>query len=405
MSVKINVICRKDRTNKDNTAPIFIRFTHNRKTRYVSTGLTIDIDLWDFDKQRVKESHPDQSQLKYKIDTKLYEYDKKTRRLEALDIEVNLNTLLETNNRKVNCTLADCFKREISRFEALGKYASVSKHKVVLSLINQFRTANIRLEEIDLTYLNDFELFLRRRGNKDNSIATKFSVLKSIYNKAIAEEIIQPKTHPFKKFKVGKLWTSTKKRAIDKSELQKIIDFTIPENYLSPYLEFARDIFLFTYFSAGINFRDIAILRYSNICNGRINYIRNKTGKDISCKLMPHAERIISKYSKYDYCDEDYIFPILDRKIHKTEMQKYNRIHKVLAKVNNQLNVLGEQVGIKTHLTTYVARHTFATVLKRSGVNIAIISESLGHSDLATTQIYLDSFENSQIDEAMAHLL
>lgn len=90
--------------------------------------------------------------------------------------------------------------------------------------------------------------------------------------------------------------------------------------------------------------------------------------------------------------------------VHRTEQQRYDRTHKVLTNTNRWLRKIGQRVGIE-HLTTYVARHTFATVLKRSGVNIAIISESLGHSDLSTTQIYLDSFENSQIDAAMQNLL
>ena len=108
---------------------------------------------------------------------------------------------------------------------------------------------------------------------------------------------------------------------------------------------------------------------------------------------------------KSDHADEDYIFPILDRRIHKTEQQIYDRVRKVLKHVNKALHEWSRLLGLKIELTTYVARHTFATVLKRSGVNIAIISESLGHSDLSTTQIYLDSFENSQIDAAMQNLL
>ena len=114
---------------------------------------------------------------------------------------------------------------------------------------------------------------------------------------------------------------------------------------------------------------------------------------------------IIEKYSCSEHYSEDYIFPILDKRVHITPQQIFNRTHKVLRKVNRELKVLGEMIDLLIPLTTYVARHTYATVLKRSGVNIAIISESLGHSDLSTTQIYLDSFENSQIDEAMKNLL
>ena len=122
----------------------------------------------------------------------------------------------------------------------------------------------------------------------------------------------------------------------------------------------------------------------------------------MTCHLSEQSKAIIGKYAKSDHADENYIFPILDRRIHKTEQQIYDRVRKVLKHVNKALHEWSRLLGLKIEPTTYVARHTFATVLKRSGVNIAIISESLGHSDLSTTQIYLDSFENSQIDTITA---
>lgn len=96
---------------------------------------------------------------------------------------------------------------------------------------------------------------------------------------------------------------------------------------------------------------------------------------------------------------------ILDKGVHKTAQQKQNRIHKILVKANANLKYLANQLGIEANLTTYVARHSFASVLKKSGTSVAIISEALGHSDLTTTQIYLDSFDNEQIDNAMKNLL
>ena len=188
-----------------------------------------------------------------------------------------------------------------------------------------------------------------------------------------------------------------------KEDVKKIMSLDLSGE--RQYMQFARDIFMFSYFGAGINFSDIALLRYCDISDGRVRYIRKKTGKEISFPLSDAGLEIIRRYSRQDATSEDYIFPILDRKIHKTEIQRKNRIHKVLGHVNPCLAEIGKMAGLETHLTTYVARHTFATVLKRSGVNIAIISESMGHSDIATTQIYLDSFENSQIDEAMKNLL
>lgn len=112
--------------------------------------------------------------------------------------------------------------------------------------------------------------------------------------------------------------------------------------------------------------------------------------------------KIIDKYN----CSSttDYIFPILDDKVHRTEILKYKLIHKVMRKVNVALKEISKEVNQEINLTTYLARHTYATVLKRSGVNTSIISESLGHSSEKVTQIYLDSFENNQIHEAMKNL-
>lgn len=113
----------------------------------------------------------------------------------------------------------------------------------------------------------------------------------------------------------------------------------------------------------------------------------------------------MNKYRTPDASFDDYIFPILNKKIHITRMQQYNRIHKIIVKVNPNLKEIAKLANIDANLTTYVARHTYATVLNRSGVNTSIISESLNHSSEKVTQIYLDSLENSQIDEAMKNLL
>lgn len=404
MNISINTVFRKDRLNSQNAAPVHLRLTQTRKNKFISTGVTLNIDDWDFENQRIKTETPELQALQLRIDTKIDELRRKIKRLEALEVDVTLDNLLETNGRKINCTVGEYLKQTIERLETLGKYGSASKHRSLLSRLSQFRSLNIRFDEIDLAYLHDFELFLRKEGNTNNSIATKYAIFKAAYNKALAEGLFVPKTTPFTKYKVGSLWTRTRKRAITKEDIQELVALEIAPNYRTNYAEFARDIFLFSYYTAGINFTDMATLRYCDIVDGRIYYSRHKTQKLLSFQLVPMALQILEKYGMAGH-GEDYIFPILNRHEHTTPQQIFNRLHKVLRKVNRELKTLGEQIGLEMPLTTYVARHTFATVLKRSGVNIAIISESLGHSDLSTTQIYLDSFENSQIDAAMQNLL
>ena len=293
----------------------------------------------------------------------------------------------------------------IAEMKKSGKLGNLSVYKYSRDSLLKFtrNILDIPFADIDTNWLKKYENWLDNKECKDTTKSQLFRTLRSVFNKAIEQGIVKQDCYPFNRYKLTKFDLKTQKRAISKEDIQKILALNLLGQ--SNYLDLARDMFLFSYFEAGINFTDIALITLADISEGRIQYIRKKTGKAINAPLCDITNNIISKYITESHSNTDYIFPILNRDVHKTELQKRNRIHKCLGHINLRLKEIGKMIGLKTPLTTYVARHTFATVLKRSGVNIAIISESLGHSDLATTQIYLDSFENSQIDEAMQHLL
>ena len=391
------VICRKNIVYRDSTSPLCLLFFQGKRKKSIGLGVSVAPAHWDAEAQKVTDDCPDRDNIQFQITAKIKEYEKRIQRLEIMELPVTFENLFEQNGKRVNCTVGDYLKQIIERLEALGKYASASKHRVLCSHLSRFRSLNIRFDEIDHTFLRDFELFLRKNDNASNSIATKFAIFKAAYNKAFADGIFIQKVNPFAKYKVGSLWTRTRKRAITKGDIQKLMALEIEPSHKTEYTLFAKDIFLFSYFTAGINFTDMATLRYGDIVDGRIYYSRHKTQKLLSFHLVPNALQIIQKYSKRGHAKEDYIFPILNRNVHRTPQQIFNRTHKVLAKINRELKVLGKLIGLEVPLTTYVARHTYATVLKRSGVSVALISESLGHSDLSTPQIYLESFENSYI--------
>ena len=145
---------------------------------------------------------------------------------------------------------------------------------------------------------------------------------------------------------------------------------------------------------------DMAYLTEKNIIEGRLIYHRKKTTKLINLPLQEEALMVLKRYKNNS---QGYLFPILSKR-HQTEQQKLNRLHKVITKVNRALKAIGKELNIPVKLTTYCARHSYATVLKRAGVATSIISESLGHSSEKVTQIYLDNFENNQIDKAMEYL-
>ena len=395
----IKIVCRKDARNSQGEVPLIIRFTHRRQTKTISTGIVVDPSVWDEKSQRLTDHSPQYREMQLRLDSLLNEYHKKIRRLEALEIDVNFETLFEPVQKRIHCTVDNYFGRTIERMESVDQYGTASKYRITRSLLRRFHPQELRFEDITLPFLRDFELFLRQKGNQDNSIATKFSVLRAVYNRASEEKIFSSEDNPFSRFKLGRLWTSTRKRAISKMDIHRLMALD-----LSDRAEFARDIFLFSYFMAGINFCDIAGLRHSNIRNGRLVYARHKTRKEMNCRINTEAETIIEKYANTRITD-NYIFPVLNPTVHKTERQRKDRIKKVLKSVNGELRKIGNELGLVFPLTTYVARHSYASVLKHAGVDVSLISESLGHADLTTTQIYLDSFGNDRIDEAMTHLV
>lgn len=249
--------------------------------------------------------------------------------------------------------------------------------------------------DIDVAWLKKYEQWMKSNNYAVNTIGTRLRHLRAVFNRAIENK--QTTAYPFNSYKLSKVNQQTAKRAISKQDIQKIINYKGKSDMEC----LAIDLFTFSYLTAGINFIDMAMLERSNIVNGQLVYYRKKTKKQIIIPLQDKAVEIIQKYNNER---SPYLFPILSP-FHKTEVQVANRLHKVLAKVNKHLKDIGDKLKLPLPLTTYVARHSYATVLKRAGVSTAIISESLGHSSEKITQTYLDSFDNEQIGNAMKNLL
>jgi site-specific recombinase XerD len=257
--------------------------------------------------------------------------------------------------------------------------------------------------DIDQTFLQNYEIHLRKLGLAETSISVYFRTLRALFSKAIQEKLINLHVDPFKEFSVSKFNTATKKRAITKEEIKKIEKLEIdPASSLSE----SRHYFLFSYYGQGINFKDFTLLQWKNIVHNHIVYTRAKTGKIIQFKLLPPAKAIIEHYRRLTgNHPENYIFPILNRLKHVTALQIDYRVTKVIHQVNCDLKEIAHLAQIDANLTTYVARHTYATVLKKNGIPTAVISEALGHKSEFITQTYLKSFENEVVDLANECLL
>lgn len=406
MKVKVDVIGENHRPSVNGEIPLSIRLTQNKKRKYIRIGININPQYWDSKKNKLKPNCPDKEYIDNIITENLSKYQKQILEFQSMGKEYTINQLINSTEKPIkNISVSDYLKSIVESLTKENKVGNATHYQALYNCLEKFTKINqLQFIDIDLPFLNRYETYLRGIGNKGNTISIKMRTLRAAYNKAIKEKVVKKDYYPFDDYNVSKLKESTPKRSITKDDIQKIISLDVKTISKRPQslLQFSKDLFLFSYLGCGINMIDIAYLKKSNIVSNRVVYKRHKTGKQISFLLQPYALEIIQRYQDPD---RDYIFPILDDSIHSTSEQEFRRVKKITYVANKNLKKIGESINLSIPLTTYVARHSFATILKRSGINVAIISEALGHSDLKTTQIYLDSFENSQIDEAMRNLL
>lgn len=211
--------------------------------------------------------------------------------------------------------------------------------------------------------------------------------LKSVYRQAKNEGYHVADADPFGN--VRSKPRKTVKRALKRTELQRLYHTDLSQ---SPHLEFARDIFMFSYFCRGMPFVDVIYLKKSSLSNGAIGYFRRKTGQWLQVGITPQLDVLIAKYDSHS----PYIFPVL---LGEDEWELHNQYRQVFERVNRNLKHLGKLCGINTTLTTYVARHTWATLAKEMGTPAAVISEGLGHTTEKTTRIYLKDFDHNIVDK------
>ncbi|WP_345952399.1 site-specific integrase [Mucilaginibacter sp. PAMB04168] len=406
MDSTIAAILYKSKTLANGKHPIMLRVTKNGKRNYKALNLSCFLKDWDTAKNCPRRSCPDKDKINTIIAKAINEYNQKLweYKVEGKDFTPDI-LIAEATQPKKKTTVFKYFDITI---ENLKKRKEIGNAKVYQDTYNQLKKfsndKDRTFAQLDYNSLSNFETYLKAKGLTDNALSVRFRTIRALFNSAIINGYTKKEYYPFEKFKIASRYsTKTQKRAITKNDIQEIKK---QEYERGSVVYEAQQYFLFSYFVAGMNFMDIARLKWSNILEDRIFYKRAKTGNEMIFQLKQPALEIIKNLSISSKSDRDsYVFPILNKNLHVTPIQQHNRIRKVMSRVNRDLKKIAIDAKIDTPLTTYVARHTFATVLKRSGVSTAIISESMGHQTEAITQTYLKSFENSVLDDALDNLL
>jgi integrase/recombinase XerD len=398
------LILDKRRPKKSNLYPVKIRITFQRKQQYYSSG--IDLNEEDFNRIINQSVRNDLRVVK----GKLQDFEKKiTSILDSLKEfsfhEFDRIFFKKNDNEKNKDDVYYMFQLTIDSLRSEGRIATANIYHDALISFRKFKPS-LTFKEVDIDFLKTYEIKMRLKGQSKSTTGIYFRHLRAIFNKAIQSGTIDQKYYPFGKTKYQIQAPRNIKKSLTIEQIKKIISYPVKEDSTQ---HFVRDIWIFSYLCNGMNIKDILNLKYQNIDGDNILYDRAKTSKTVQnpkpivISLFPQTINIINRWGNKKKNKNEYIFPIYSHDL--TDEQKQQTKHQFIKTINKYMKLIGEEIGYDKPLTTYAARHSFATVLKRSGAPTEFISESLGHKSLQTTEAYLDSFEDESRRKFMEHLI
>lgn len=411
---------RSSSPNSNNEHAVMLEISKSGKRGYISLKIWGKRDDWDEEQERfvirkglrTNEAKKANEERKLKndfIDKQNFKSKEIISQFEKNNVDWTVNQFkTEFIGKKNHSNISNYFVKHIDNLNDTGHSGNARIYSETLHMLELFdkKFSGKVFSEIDFQYIKSFDNYLQKRKVSGNSRSVYLRTIRALLNKAIQDKEASAETYPFGKggFQIGSIETRTAKRYLPKDQL----DILKNSQSIIPTREFARCIFLFSYYCHGINFVDMAKLKTTNIIksdSGRyILYKREKTknkknAKPLYVKITSEVQELIDLMQSYKEPIQDYLLPIITVS-HKDQML-YNHIKNRGKKVNKYLKELGEDLGFELKLTTYVSRHTMAMQLQNNKIPIDVISQVLGHQDVITTKIYLDDLDNTAIDEAV----
>lgn len=283
-------------------------------------------------------------------------------------------------------TLHTFMNEIIQNLALVGKTRTSQTYTITLNSFMHFTSKDIKLDEIDSQLMMKYEAHLKENHLTRNTTSFYMRILRAVYNRAVEQGLIE-QTHPFRRVYTGV--EKTVKRALTAENIRQIINLKLPPD---SSMEFARNIFLFSFYTRGMSFIDIAYLRKSDLTNNILSYRRRKTNQQLYVRWEKCMQDIIDKYPENN---TPYLLPIITSSTN--ERRQYES---ALRLINNNLKKLSRTIGVNTNITMYVARHSWASIAREKSIPLPIISEGMGHDSETTTKIYLTSLDSSIIDDA-----
>lgn len=398
---------------------LYFQIIHNRIVRQLNTDYKVFAEEWDAESESVVVNGSlsnlllgIQERLAWdvaRLEKVVRSLETERRRFTADDVITMFHKLTKESS------LFTFMHGVIAQLKQLGKVRTSETYTATLKSFMAFRDEqDVPLDGISSDMMLMYEAHLKARGVRMNTISFYMRNLRAVYNRAVEKGLTQP-NNPFRHVYTGV--DKTVKRAIPIKAIKALKELDLS---MKPSLDFARDMFLFSFYTRGMSFVDIAYLKKTDLQNGILTYRRRKTGQELSIKWEKCMAEIIAKYPENK---TDYLLPIIKEEgngrnsvSHQaclngrvvTDEGKANerrQYDNTLHLVNYRLKELSTMLKLQRPLTMYVARHSWASAAKAKNVPLSVISEGMGHDSEATTQIYLASLETSVVDKANKMIL
>ena len=386
-------------TVADHEGTIYYQIIHERKVRQLLSDYKVFTSEWDESRSMVTTTQKCERKsfilsIRERIRWDVERLTKIDRKLDANGLTYTADDVIDEFVRYSNeYSLFNFMESMIVTLKQRNQLRTAETYKAALNSFKKFRNnEDIMLDAIMSDIMLSYESHLIHRGNTPNTISFYMRILRAVYNNAVDNEVIENR-NPFRKVFTGA--EKTIKRALNLTTIKKIKNLDLS---LSPKTDFARDMFMMSFYLRGMSFIDMAYLRKSDLDNGRVIYRRRKTGQQLTIEWTKEMQMILDKYPENS---TQYLLPIIT----KEEGNQRRHARNVNESINHHLKKVAEKVGVLSPLTMYCARHSWASAAKAKGIPLSVISEGMGHDSEATTQIYLASLETSVVDKANALIL
>lgn len=398
MATSTSIVLRK-KANSVGKFPLMIRITKERKTSYISTGHYIDLKDWDDKKRIVKKSHDNSTRLNNFLIQKLSEVNGKVLELQSNDKVFSLHKIkTKIKNPSDKKTFNSLSKEYINELMANNKLSRLDADQPRIKNFIAFAgTKDLYFQDIDEAFLKRFMTYLKvERKNSDRSVVNNLIIIRTLFNRAIREGIVSQKLYPFGRGKIKIKFPESKKIGLSREEVRKIEELT----ELTDNENHARNVWLFSFYNAGMRIGDILNIKWSDIVDDRISYKMSKNSKSLSIKLNEKVKRIIDQYQNDKENNNDFIFPELKNANLKSREDLLKKKKSANKKFNKYLNKIAEKAEIDKKITMHIARHTFGNIAGDQ-IPIQMLQRLYRHSSITTTINYQANFIHKEEDSAI----